>query len=97
MFDAKIGCIASPEEFLAIAEGQGILLANLNLDRLHWLRHGYLEQDWLGVPPDPDNFRPVKTRPGQVRLRRPEFYAELFQPPANVSAPFPARPGLTDG
>lgn len=96
-YDAKIGCIASPEEFLAIAEGPGVWLANLNLERLQWLRQGYSEQDWLEVPPDPDNFRPVKTRPGQSRFRRPELYGELTQPTTNLRAPSVSRPGLIKG
>lgn len=80
VFDFKVGCIASPEEFLALAEGPGIMMATLDMDRLDWLRANYNKGDWLASPADPDNFRPIKTRPGQHLFRRPELYGKIVEP-----------------
>ncbi len=79
-YDIDVGCVTSPEEFLAISEGPGIMVATLNMERLHLLRTRFLEQEYLAPPKDPDNFHPVKARPGQNHHRRPELYHLLCEP-----------------
>lgn len=90
----KVGCIVGPEGFLAMAEGPGIMVATLNMERLNWLRTRYVEEELLAAPKDPDNFRPIKARPGQNHDRRPELYGLLAQPQADAFDYFYFRKGL---
>ena len=79
-FNLNVGCVASPEGFLARSKGPGIMKATLDMERLNWLRTHYVEEDLLSPPKDPKKFRPVKCRPGQNHDRRPESYDLLTQP-----------------
>lgn len=67
---AGIAMIASPERVLAESHEPGILTAELDLDRLRWLRE---TQEELIVP------APYRTIPGHLSWRRPELYRSLGQ------------------
>ncbi|OGA30230.1 MAG: hypothetical protein A3I01_07190 [Betaproteobacteria bacterium RIFCSPLOWO2_02_FULL_65_24] len=77
---AGVGHIAGPESMLAAFKGTGIFTAELDMDRLHYLR------DTLYAFTDLDSGalrskQPVLgTRPGQQRIRRPEIYGKLVEP-----------------
>lgn len=60
-----IALIASPERVLAQSREPGILTAELDLDRLRWLR---ATKEELIVP------APYRTIPGHLKWRRPDLY-----------------------
>ena len=93
-YDINVGCVTSPEEFLAISEGPGIMVATLNMERLHILRTRFQEEEYLASPKDPDNFHPVKARPGQNHHRRPELYRPLIEPQEDAFDYFYSHRGL---
>jgi N-carbamoylputrescine amidase len=66
-----IGMIASPEGILARSGEPGLLIADLDLDRVRFLRATAEE---LIVP------APYRTIPGHLSWRRPELYSELIRP-----------------
>lgn len=66
-----IGMIASPERVLAQSESPGILTADLDLDRIRYLRETVEE---LIVP------APYQTIPGHLEWRRPELYTDISKP-----------------
>jgi predicted amidohydrolase len=73
--------IVSPESILAASEGEGIIHAVLEMDRLHYLRETYYEDGELGPPPDdPSTYRPLMCLPAQHRDRRPSLYSKLIEP-----------------
>lgn len=65
-----IGMIASPERVLAESSEPGILTAELDLDRIRYLRNTTEE---LIVP------APYRTIPGHLLWRRPELYRSLTE------------------
>jgi predicted amidohydrolase len=65
-----IGLIASPEGILARSAEPGLLVADLDLDRVRYLRE---TQEELIVP------APYRTIPGHLSWRRPELYQELVR------------------
>jgi predicted amidohydrolase len=65
---AGIALIASPERVLAQSREPGILTAELDLDRLRWLR---ATKEELIVP------APYRTIPGHLKWRRPELYRAI--------------------
>lgn len=67
--DRGLGMIAGPEGVLATRADAGMLIADLDLDRLRFLR---AEDEKIEVP------RRYRTVPGLLRWRRPELYAELL-------------------
>ena len=67
---AGIGMIASPERVLAESSAPGILTADLDLDRIRFLR---TTKEELIIP------APYRTIPGHLSWRRPELYGELIQ------------------
>lgn len=67
---AGIGMIASPERVLAESSESGILTADLDLDRIRYLRSA---QEELIVP------APYRTIPGHFAWRRPELYGALTE------------------
>ena len=73
-----VGQIAAPEQILAAAPGEGLLLADLDLDRLEYLR----SQDARIEFP-----RKYDTIPGMMRWRRPELYRALAEDPVSALAP----------
>jgi len=65
-----IGMIASPERVLAQSESPGILTADLDLERVRYLRR---TDEELIVP------APYQTIPGHLTWRRPELYGYLTE------------------
>ncbi|MCW2684879.1 MAG: Nitrilase/cyanide hydratase and apolipoprotein N-acyltransferase [Blastococcus sp.] len=63
-----VGTIAAPERVLESRADAGMLLADLDLSRLDYLRS---EQEHIVFP------KPYATIPGVLDWRRPELYAEL--------------------
>jgi predicted amidohydrolase len=78
---SAVGHIAGPERMLTEFPGVGVFTAELDMERLHWLRdHSY---SWeILSPPNgrPLVELPIGTRPGQYILRRPEVYQKLLEP-----------------
>lgn len=71
LYDATekgVGTIAGPEDVLAASDSEGMLVADLDLERLRYLRY---EVERIVVP------KPYKTIPGVIDWRRPELYAGL--------------------
>ena len=66
--EVGVGTVAGPEGVLASDEGEGMLVADLDLDRLDYLRG---EDERIVMP------KPYRTIPGVLRWRRPELYDEL--------------------
>jgi len=74
LYDATekgVGTIAGPEQVLASSDSEGMLVADLDLERLRYLRS---EVERIVVP------KPYKTIPGVIDWRRPELYAGLTDP-----------------
>jgi predicted amidohydrolase len=72
-----VGQIAAPERIVASSATEGLLVAELDLDRLEYLRG----QDERIVFP-----KPYDTIPGVTRWRRPELYAGLTETPTPAHA-----------
>lgn len=70
--------IAGPEKMIAARDTPGLLVAELDMDRIAYLRSRSYDEENLSVP-GPD-VEPIGCRPGQIWERRPELYAELAQP-----------------
>lgn len=75
------GHVAGPERMLAQSQDPGIFTAELDMDRLRWLRGHML--DWCTLK-GPEIIKmeidlPLGTRPGQHFLRRPEAYGKLVE------------------
>ena len=68
--EVGVGIIAAPEGVLASSDGEGMLVADLDLDRLAYL-HG--EEERITVP------KPYQTIPGVLRWRRPDLYRALVE------------------
>lgn len=66
-----IGMIASPEGVLARSPEPGVLVADLDLERIRYLRR---TEEQLIVP------APYRTIPGHLSWRRPELYGVLTTP-----------------
>lgn len=71
-------CIAGPEEMLASRDDSGIIIADIDLDRLNYLRSRFYDEEILSSPPDENSI--YKSRPGQNHDRRPEKYHDLICP-----------------
>jgi 5-aminopentanamidase len=63
-----VGTIASPEAVVASATGADMLVADVDTDRLAFLRE---RDERIEFP------KPYHTPPGLMRWRRPELYGEL--------------------
>lgn len=73
LYDATekgVGTIAGPEKVLASSDSEGMLVADLDLQRLRYLRS---EVERIVVP------KPYQTIPGVIAWRRPELYADLTE------------------
>ncbi len=71
--------VSSPEKILAMSTEPGILTAELDMDRLRWLRTHSLDWDFLNGA-YAGEMGTIGTRLGQHRLRRPEIYQKLLEP-----------------
>ena len=83
-----IALIAGPETTLARATSPGVLFADLDLERLRWLRGRVVDNELL-QPPKPGAATSSEglssaTRCGQSLDRRPELYAALSKPQAGA-------------
>jgi predicted amidohydrolase len=65
-----VGLIAAPERILARSRGMGLLIADLDLDRLRFLRD---EDERIEFP------KRYETIPGVLRWRRPDLYRTLIE------------------
>jgi predicted amidohydrolase len=63
-----VGTIAAPEGVLAASAGEGLIIADLDFDRLAYLRR---EDECIEFP------KRYSTIPGVMRWRRPELYGAL--------------------
>lgn len=66
-----LAMIAGPEDDVAALAGEGMLVAQLDLQRARWLR---TTDDSMAEP------KPFRSLPGLLRARRPGLYAELAAP-----------------
>jgi 5-aminopentanamidase len=66
-----LAMIAGPEDDVAALAGEGVLVAQLDLQRARWLR---TTDDSMAEP------KPFRSLPGLLRARRPGLYAELTDP-----------------
>jgi predicted amidohydrolase len=73
-----VGTIAAPEEILAQSAQEGLLLADLDLARLEYLRS---EDERIEFP------KRYRTVPGLMRWRRPELYGALVAEEAPTAPP----------
>ena len=70
--------VVGPEAVLAEVDGEGIAVAELDLERLTALRTRYYDEEVLSEPEDPSQV--FACRPGQIHDRRPELYGLLVAP-----------------
>ena len=63
-----IATVAGPEAVLAESKRDGIICADVDLERLKWLRE---HEERLDLP------KPYKTIPGLLNWRRPELYGSI--------------------
>lgn len=71
--------VAGPEEMIGTLDTPGVLVADLDMDRLRYLRSRNYDEENLSKPEDP-NLKPIGCRPGQIWERRPELYKRLSEP-----------------
>lgn len=72
------GCIAGPEEMLGQRDDAGIIIADVDMDRLEFLRTHFYDEEILSPPNDEKEV--YNSRPGQNHDRRPEKYGDLVLP-----------------
>ena len=71
--------VAGPEEMHARRADPGVLICDLDMDRLRYLRTRNFDEENLSRPDDPD-WVPLRCRPGQIFERDPSLYKELCEP-----------------
>jgi predicted amidohydrolase len=74
-----VGIVAGPEGILAQSATSGLLLADLDLDRLTFLRN---EDERIEFP------KRYQTVPGLLRWRRPELYGPLLESSGATAASY---------
>ncbi|MFQ5914436.1 MAG: carbon-nitrogen hydrolase family protein [Nitrospinota bacterium] len=73
--------IAGPEKTIATSPPKfGLVIADLDMDRLNHLRGSYYSEELLSTPKDLNNYVSCATRPGQCHDRRPQDYGALVAP-----------------
>jgi len=80
-YGTSVACgalVAGPEEMVGVREREGILLVELDMERLEFLRTRNYDEMFLSKPKR--GVKPVSCRPGQIWERRPEIYKELCEP-----------------
>ena len=60
-------------------ERPGVLVVDLDMERLRYLRTRNYDEENLSKPDDP-NWRPIGCRPGQIFERYPALYKKLAEP-----------------
>jgi len=73
--EESMGMIVGPDGVLAESKEPGVLVADLDLDRLDWLRERTQE---LSMP------KPYRSIPGMLKHRRPDLYASIAAPRENL-------------
>lgn len=71
--------IATPERMLASREEPGIMMADLDMDRIDYLRSRNYDEQILSRPSSSDATK-IGCRPGQIWERNPELFSELAKP-----------------
>lgn len=74
-----IGIIAGPDGTVATLDGAGIMIGEIDMVRLAWLRTHYYEPVLFEAPESGDEPE-FSCRPGQVHDRRPDLYDKLVEP-----------------
>lgn len=67
--ESGVGLIAGPEEVIAVSQKPGVLVAELDLARIRWLRE---TEEVFGFP------KQYKTLPGVLEWRRPDLYKKNY-------------------
>jgi predicted amidohydrolase len=67
----SMAMIVGPDGVIAESREAGVLIGDLDIDRLGWLRHKTQE---LTLP------KPYRSIPGMLRHRRPDLYGEITAP-----------------
>lgn len=70
--------VAGPETMVASRDEPGVLMADLDMERLAYLRGTLYDENNLSEPEA--GSVPIACRPGQIWERRPELYGELARP-----------------
>lgn len=70
--------VAGPERMIATRGKAGLLVTDLDLERLAYLRSRNYDEENLSQPAE--GIEPLGCRPGQIWERDPTVYAELAQP-----------------
>ncbi|MFC1916345.1 carbon-nitrogen hydrolase family protein [Chloroflexota bacterium] len=70
--------IAGPEKMIATRETPGLLVADLDMERLAYLRSRNFDEENQSQPKE--GFELLGCRPGQIWERDPNLYSELAQP-----------------
>lgn len=65
-----LALIAGPEKMLGELDDEGMLVADLDIERIRWLRS---QDESLALP------KPYRVVPGLLRYRRPELYGKLVE------------------
>jgi predicted amidohydrolase len=84
--------ITGPEETLASSTDAGVLYAELDYDRLNYMRSRYHNEEFLKEPEPGDTF--ARCRPAQQLQRRPEMYGMLSEPHPQALNYFYYKDGL---
>lgn len=72
--------VAGPESMIASRETPGLLVAELDMGRLAYLRGRNYDEENLSRPDPNVPVEPLGCRPGQIWERNPQLYAELAEP-----------------
>ncbi|MFC1491044.1 carbon-nitrogen hydrolase family protein [Nitrospinota bacterium] len=72
--------VAGPEEMVGELTEPGVLVVDLDMARLRYLRKRNVDVENRSLPPREGGFRYIGTRPGQIWERRPELYKPLCEP-----------------
>lgn len=81
-FESNVSCgafVATPEEMLATRDEPGVLLVDLDMDRLEYIRNRNYDEHRLSSPDDGEEATIIGSRPGQIWERNPELYEELAE------------------
>ena len=71
--------VAGPERMEGTRHEEGILICDLDMGRLQYLRTSSFDAQILSKPDDPQ-WRHIGCRPGQIYERNPALYKELAEP-----------------
>jgi|GEM_PF-1181240 len=72
--------VAGPEKMISNRETPGVLVADLDMERLAYLRSRNYDEENLSRPEEGRVFEPMGTRPGQIWERNPKLYKDLTKP-----------------